>query len=137
MSASACSSTAKRKRATAAGWHSASKPPSRARRQPGKIWTSARPEAWARRDAQWVYYSLMPEGFEHARGLLGFILGVDDLSGSPPAVAKAAEPVPLNRGTFFDRRPRPHNKMLSENRVVVGGNKTRHYLRNLMTCALT
>ena len=33
----------------------------------------------ARRDAQWVYYSLVPEGFEHARGLLGFILGVDDL----------------------------------------------------------
>jgi DNA-binding transcriptional ArsR family regulator len=33
----------------------------------------------ARRDAQWVYYSLMPEGFEHAHGLLRFILGVDDL----------------------------------------------------------
>jgi DNA-binding transcriptional ArsR family regulator len=33
----------------------------------------------ARRDAQWVYYSLVPEGFERVRGLLSFILGVDDL----------------------------------------------------------
>ena len=33
----------------------------------------------ARRDAQWVYYSLVPDAFDHVRGLLSFILSVDDL----------------------------------------------------------
>ncbi len=43
----------------------------------------------ARRDAQWVYYSLVPDAFEHARGLLSDVLGADEL---PPRARIGAAP---------------------------------------------
>jgi DNA-binding transcriptional ArsR family regulator len=43
----------------------------------------------ARRDAQWVYYSLVPDAFDEARGLLSFILGADEL---PPDARYGAAP---------------------------------------------
>jgi len=43
----------------------------------------------ARRDAQWINYSLLPEGLERARRVLGDVLGTDEL---PPEARYGAAP---------------------------------------------